>query len=474
VQAEDFDTGGEGVAWHDTTPANEGGAYRPTTSVDIATAADTGGGHTLGWVRAGEWLKYSVNVAVAARYDIEVRVAAATTGGTFHIEANGVDVTGPMVVPATGDWQSWTTIRKTGVQLSAGPQVWRVVMDRIGATSVGNFNYFRVTAPASTPFHGTPVALPGTVQAEDFDSGSEGVAYHDATAANEGGAYRPTSSVDIAPAEDTGGGYTLGWVVAGEWVKYSVNVRASGTHDIEARVASWGAGGTFHIEANGVNITGPIAIPNTGWWQTWTTIRKAGVQLHAGPQVWRIVMDTNGTSGAVGNFNYLRVIAAPGSTPYYGTPLALPGTIQSEDFDNGAEGVAYHDNSPGNSGGQYRPTSNVDIAAASDATGNYTLGWVGAGEWLKYTVSVAAAGQHDIEFRVASAGAGGTFHIEVNGTDVTGSIAVPNTGGWQTWTTIRKTGVQLTAGLQTWRLVMDTRGASGAVGNFNYIRVLRP
>ena len=71
---------------------------------------------------------------------------------------------------------------------------------------------------------------------------------------------------------------------------------------------------------------------------------------------------------------------------------------------------------------------------------------------------------------MASAGAGGIFHLEVNGADVTGPLGAPNTGGWQSWTTLRKTGVTLTAGLQTWRLVMDANGSTGAVANFNYIR----
>jgi hypothetical protein len=31
------------------------------------------------------------------------------------------------------------------------------------------------------------------------------------------------------------------------------------------------------------------------------------VALAAGPQVWRLVMDTNGATGAVGNFNYITV-----------------------------------------------------------------------------------------------------------------------------------------------------------------------
>ena len=48
-----------------------------------------------------------------------------------------------------------------------------------------------------TPFNGTPIALPGTIGAADFDKGGEGVAYHDSDAANVGGAYRTGEGVDI-------------------------------------------------------------------------------------------------------------------------------------------------------------------------------------------------------------------------------------------------------------------------------------
>jgi carbohydrate binding protein with CBM6 domain len=261
-------------------------------------------------VRAGEWLNYTVSVSAAGTYDIEIRVASAAAGGTFHIEANGVNKTGALAVPNTGEWQTWTTVRKTGVSLGAGMQVWRLVMDTNGAGGVGNFNYIRVTASAgvggSTPFGGTPTALPGTLQAENFDSGGEAVAYHDLVPGNQGGEYR-TTNVDIAVAADAGGGYTLGWVGAGEWLNYSVNVGATGTYALDVRVASNGAGGTFHIEVNGVDKTGPLTVPSTGGWQTWATIRKSNISLTAGPQVWRIVMDSNGASGAVGNFNYIRV-----------------------------------------------------------------------------------------------------------------------------------------------------------------------
>ena len=218
-----------------------------------------------------------------------------------------------------------------------------------------------------------------------------------------------------------------------------------------------------------------MTVPNTRGWQTWATIRKSGITLNAGIQVWRIVMDTNSTTTSVGNFNYFKIAPSVPSTPYGGMALVLPNVIQVENFDDGGAGRAYADMSAGNSGGKYRTTENVDIESTNDGgSGGFDVGWVSAGEWLNYTVDVASAGNYDIEVRVASAGAGGTFHIEVNGVDKTGPLTVPNTGGWQTWTTIRPPTVALSAGPQVWRVVMDNSGSTGAVGNFNYINVTGP
>jgi hypothetical protein len=159
-----------------------------------------------------------------------------------------------------------------------------------------------------------------------------------------------------------------------------------------------------------------------------------------------------------------------GSTPYGGTPAALPGTVQFERYDVGGEGVAYHDTTAGNSGGLYRSNS-VDIGATSDAGGGYNVGWVHAGEWLKYTVKVATTGTYSFDVRVAQNGSGGTFHIEVDGTNVTGSIAAPNTGGWQVWKTLTRTGIALAAGTHVIRVVMDADGTGGSVANFNWFVV---
>ena len=63
----------------------------------------------------------------------------------------------------------------------------------------------------STPFGSGPVALPGTIQAENFDNGGANVAYVDTSSGNSGGAYR-TTDVDVEATTDTGGGNNIGGI----------------------------------------------------------------------------------------------------------------------------------------------------------------------------------------------------------------------------------------------------------------------
>jgi len=159
-----------------------------------------------------------------------------------------------------------------------------------------------------------------------------------------------------------------------------------------------------------------------------------------------------------------------GSTPYTGTPVALPGRVEFENYDAGGSAIAYFDTTSGNSGNVYR-SNNVDIQATTDAGGGYNIGWVKPTEWLNYTVTVATANSYAIDVRVASYGAGGMFHIEVDGVDATGAMIVPNTGGWQTWRTITAGGILLASGTHVIRVVMDPTGATSSVGNFNWFAV---
>jgi hypothetical protein len=188
-----------------------------------------------------------------------------------------------------------------------------------------------------------------------------------------------------------------------------------------------------------------------------------------GGAVARLLWSSGSTPKAVIPATRLYSHAPSGSTPFRGVPIAVPGIVQAEEFDEGGENVAYRDLSAGNEGGQFR-TTDVDIESASDAGGGFNVGWMTAGEWLAYTVNVASAGQYTLEARVSASGQGGRFHVEAAGFDISGPMTIPNTGGWQNWMTISKP-ISLTAGMQTLRLVVESSSPSGIFGNLNYLRV---
>jgi len=323
--------------------------------------------------------------------------------------------------------------------------------------------------PSASPYGGSRRAIPGPVEAEFFDEGGEGVAYHDTTGGNKGGSLRATD-VDIEATADAGGGYDVGWTRPGEWLQYSVNVAASGQYDATFRLASTGAGGVLHLEFDGTNLTGPVSVPNTGGWQTWASVTVPRLGLTAGPHTLRLVFDTNGSTGGVTNINRIDLNHSSGATPFGGTAAVLPGTIEAENFDEGGPSAAYVDTTAGNRGGAYRQTD-VDIEPTTDAGGGFDVGWTRPGEWLQYTANVTADAAYAVELRVASMGGGGAVRVEVDGTDVTGPLAIPNTGGWQTWTTIRKAGITLQSGTHRLRVVFVAAGSNG-IANLNFLRVV--
>ena len=156
--------------------------------------------------------------------------------------------------------------------------------------------------------------------------------------------------------------------------------------------------------------------------------------------------------------------------PYGGSPHDIPGVIEAEHYDEGAPGKAYSDVDEKNHGADYRGATQVDIEKRSDASGGYGVGWTKAGEWVIYTVRVVEAGRYTVEFPVASAKKGGTFHLELDGRPITGAIDVPNTGSWQQLELIRAETVPLQKGVQRLKLALDTEGETNSIGDIDLLR----
>jgi Carbohydrate binding module (family 6) len=456
VLAENYDTGGQGVGYDVTAVNGTDNAYR-SDGVDLETATAPATGNDLGWTAAGQWFRYTVNVATAGTYKVSMLVASPTAvADAFHLSnSSGTNLSGAVAVPATGGYQDWVTVTAT-VTLPAGKQTLTVNEDAAG------WNIDSIAFAASGggsggtegPYGGTPAAIPGTVMAENYDTGGQGVGYNVTSVNGTDNAYR-SDGVDLETAVAPATGNDLGWTAAGQWFRYTVNVATAGTYTVSFLVASPTAvGDAFHISnSSGTNLSGSVAVPATGGYQDWVTV-KATVTLPAGVQTLTLNEDAAGW-----NIDYAAFTSASsGEAPYGGTAAAIPGTVLAEKYDTGGQGVGYNVTSVNGTDNGFR-SDGVDLETTSAPGGGNNIGWTAAGQWFRYTVNVATAGTYTVTFEVAAESVvADAFHLSnSSGTNLSGSVAVPNTGLWQTWTTVTAT-VTLPAGVQTLTLNQDAAG----------------
>jgi hypothetical protein len=168
VELEDYDLGGAGLAWSDNTSGNAGNVYR-SDGVDIYVSANEG--HYLGAISAGEWTEYTIEVASAGDYLLEVRYATPKTNAAIRVGLNGVDVTGALALTSTGAWQNWATTAARRIQVpTAGVQVLRITAQANGM----NLNWVRFAADTAAPLqiNNTPLVMDegatGTISATEL------------------------------------------------------------------------------------------------------------------------------------------------------------------------------------------------------------------------------------------------------------------------------------------------------------------
>jgi hypothetical protein len=207
---------------------------------------------------------------------------------------NGIVVAPPFYPAPTG---SATITDNTVSGLLSGESPF--VNNSSGFTATLSGNSWQ-EATSEAPYGGTPAAIPGTVQAENYDTGGQSVAYNVTSINGTGNSYR-SDGVDLETTSDTGGGYDLGWTSSGQWFSYTVNVASAGTYTVSFRVAAPSAvTDAFHISnSSGANLSGGVNIPVTGGWQTWTTVTST-MALPAGPQILTLNEDNGGW-----NINYV-------------------------------------------------------------------------------------------------------------------------------------------------------------------------
>lgn len=206
---------------------------------------------------------------------------------------------------ASPDGQTWTQIGSASIS-DLGNNVLvglAVTAHDNSQTSTATFSNVSTTQ-SNAAWDGNPQYLPGWVQFENYNTGGYNWAYYTPASYNQGGQYRTQENVGIEDTADFGaGGYDVGYTSAGEWLNYTVNIQQAGTYTLNVRVASNGQGGTFHLNLDQNPITGELTVPNTGGWQSWQTVSASGISLPAGIHVIGVSMDSNGSTGSVGNFD---------------------------------------------------------------------------------------------------------------------------------------------------------------------------
>jgi F5/8 type C domain/Carbohydrate binding module (family 6)/Right handed beta helix region len=291
-------------------------------------------------VVTGNTIIQSVYDAVAFSTSTNTTLADNTITNPWR---NGIVISPPFYPAPTGN-AAITGNTVTG--LSAGASAFS--NDSSGFTATLSGNSWQ-TGSAEGPYGGSAAAVPGTVQAVNYDTGGQGVAYNVSSVNGTADSYR-SDGVDIESCTDAGCGYDLGWTAPGQWFRYGVSVASAGSYTVSFRVAAPSAvADAFHLaDASGHALTGAESIPATGGWQDWATITDT-VQLPAGQQTLVVDQDSAGwnlrtlsfAAGGSGtspttNLALNQPATASGSTQSYAPANAVDGNTSSywESTDN--------------------------------------------------------------------------------------------------------------------------------------------
>ena len=164
---------GQNISYFDSSTNNEGD-FRTSEYVDVLTVANEGA--TVGWVTAGEWLEYTINVQTTGCYTLNTRFASgnSTGGGPIYFEIDGTKVSEDIRFSATGDWNNWVTKSAT-IELTQGIHVLRLVADQ-GEVNIGKMEFIYndttcpITQTSDLPFDFE--TYPTTADFNNFDGGT--------------------------------------------------------------------------------------------------------------------------------------------------------------------------------------------------------------------------------------------------------------------------------------------------------------
>lgn len=293
------------------------------TSTASSKAGYTGSGYVTGFDTVGDKCQFNVNVSTSGAYIMKVRYN--TTGDRIvSCYVNGIPLE-KLKLGYSEEYGIWTDMT-VFAWLQSGNNTVTVQYD---TGDSGNLNLDNLslalysTTPGSLPDcyppgsqstygnGGNNWSLPGQIEAENYDTGGEGVAFHDSDLdINHGGQYR-SDGVDIYSGAGLGNGYYVGWTTDGEWLEYTTNI-PTGTYNISARVASESGPGSMQltVKLDGVTL-GTMNVPVTGGWSIWQETALNNINVTGGNgKVLRLEI-----TGGSFNLDWVKFTAASQTEP---------------------------------------------------------------------------------------------------------------------------------------------------------------
>ncbi|MEI6900102.1 MAG: carbohydrate-binding protein, partial [Bacteroidota bacterium] len=159
----------------------------------------------------------------------------------------------------------------------------------------------------------------------------------------------------------------------------------------------------------------------------------------------------------------------------------IPGIIHATDFDLGRCGSAYWDSDTAtfqvstgnytawNTGWSYRNDA-VDIEPSNDPSTNsngFDVGWTADKEWMQYSAQVDSSAAYNIQIHYSAPNSSSMMIIKSDNVEISPTIALPSSGGYQNWTDFSANDLILYKGSRKIRLYFDKGGA-----NLGYLKFI--
>jgi acyl-CoA thioesterase I len=396
-EAEDYDLGGEGLAYH-TLAINTPGQYRPNEGVTINSCVNCSA-YSVSDLSSGEWIEYSINVTDTNELIVDVRLSSTVSSSKIQILIDDTDKTGSVAIPVSGDNDIWAS-SIFRLKLTLGDHIMRI------ACTEGSFNIDNISVCKN---------LEGSFLITLNSNGKL------ITVADN----QTTEGASVVQNIPTGTGGQQWNIVyeRGGYYKFE-NINSSKALSL--------------VNDTVVQLT--FTNDDSQLWQFMSngkgyySIRNMGNGNFLQPAQ---NSSTNGiliiTKGMVsdGNLMYFFTSIPSDRQPFGGVPISLPGVIEAENYDLGGEGVAYHELDGLYSFGLYRSLESVDLEVCAD--GGYDVNYIKAGEWLKYSANADSTTDFAFTFKTSRSKA--IIKIGLDDIDSVTTITVPSSGSAQVWKT---------------------------------------